>query len=76
MEGSKINFIASVNEDSIDNIRAIAKKLKRLGCTIDNILTFSGVITGSTDSNISLNELKIDGIKHVELDRKVKSINK
>jgi len=76
MATSKINFIASVNDDSIDDIKAIAKKLKSLGCSIDNILTFSGVITGSTASNISLDDLKIDGIKNVEPDRKVKAINK
>lgn len=74
MKGSKLNFIASVQDDRIDDIKAIAKKLKALGCDINNILSFSGVITGSTVSNISLDDLKIDGIKNVELDRKVKAI--
>jgi len=76
MASSKIHFIASVNENSIDDIKSIAKRLKKLGCRIDNILTFSGVITGSTASNISLDDLKIDGIKNVEADRKVKAIYK
>ena len=76
MKNLKINFIASVNEDRIDDIDAIAKRLKDLGCIIDNVLSFSGVITGSTSSNISLTDLKIDGIKNVEPDRQVKAITK
>ena len=76
MESSKIQFIASVDENSIDGIEEIAKRLKQLGCSIDNVLSFSGVITGSTASNISLDDLKIEGIKNVEADRKVKAINK
>jgi hypothetical protein len=76
MESSKIHFIASVNENSIDGIQEIAKRLKQLGCSIDNVLSFSGVITGSTASNMSLDDLKIDGIKNVEADRKVKAIHK
>jgi len=76
MNNLKINFIASVNDDSIDDIKSIAKKLKSLGCNIESILAFSGVITGSTPSNISLSDLKIDGIKNIEPDRKVKAIAK
>ena len=75
MNSLKINFIASVKDDSINDIEAIAKKLKALGCTIDNVLSFSGVITGSASSNITINDLKIDGIKNVELDREVKAIS-
>jgi len=37
---------------------------------------FLGVITGSTTTDISINDLKIDGIKNVESDRKVKAISK
>jgi hypothetical protein len=76
MKNQKINFIASVNDDRIEDVDAIAKKLQDLGCTIDNILSFSGVITGSTTTDISFNDLKIDGIKNVESDRKVKAISK
>ena len=76
MKNQKVNFIASVNDDRIEDVDAIAKKLQDLGCTIDNILSFSGVITGSTTTDISINDLKIDGIKNVESDRKVKAISK
>jgi hypothetical protein len=76
MKNQKVNFIASVNDDRIEDVDAIAKKLQDLGCTIDNILSFSGVITGSTTTDISINDLKIDGIKNVESDRKVKALSK
>jgi hypothetical protein len=76
MKNPKISFIASVNEDRIGDIEAIAKSLKDLGCIIDNVLSFSGVITGRTSSGISLNDLKIDGIRNVEPDKKVKAIGK
>ena len=73
MKDGKIGFIASVDEESIGNINGIAQNLKNMGCKIDNILTFSGVITGSTSSEVSLNDLKIDGIKNIEADRAVKA---
>ncbi len=76
MKSVKINFIASVNDDSIDEIKVIAKKLKSLGCSISNVLTISGIITGSTTSNVSLDDLKIDGIKNIEPDRTVKALTK
>jgi hypothetical protein len=76
MESQKINFIASVREDRIDDIELIAGRLKDLGCIIENVLVFSGVITGSAATGVSLSDLKIDGIKNVEPDRKVKAINK
>jgi hypothetical protein len=76
VKNPKINFIASVREDKIEEIEIIARKLKELGCVIDNVLSFSGVITGITPSDISLKDLKIDGIKNIEPDREVKTINK
>ena len=76
MENLEVHFIASVSEESIDDIEAIAGRLKDLGCTIENILSVSGVITGSTSSGISLKALKIEGIKDIELDREVQAINK
>ena len=76
MKSFQIKFIASVNDDSINEIKTIAKKLKILGCRIDSVLTLSGVITGSTSTNISLEDLKIDGIKYIEIDRNVNAVIK
>ena len=72
MKSSKKYFIASVDDNSIEDIKVIAQRLKDLGCKIDSILAFSGVISGSTDSNTSLKDLEIDGIKNVEPDRKIR----
>jgi hypothetical protein len=72
----KINFIASVMDDRIIDIEAIAKNLKDMGCTIDNVLAFSGVITGSASCGTSLSDLKIDGIKNIEQDREIKAIRR
>jgi hypothetical protein len=72
----KFNFIASVNDDRLDDIESIVRSLKELGCNIDNVLKFSGIITGTTASEMSLTELKIDGIKNVEPERIVKTIAK
>jgi hypothetical protein len=71
----KINFIASVREDRIGDIEVIAKNLSEMGCTINSVLSFSGVITGSALAGISLKDLKIDGIKNIEQDREIKALD-
>jgi hypothetical protein len=76
VKNQKVNFIASVREDRINDIEDIAKSLEGLGCTIDNILTLSGVITGSTSPGTSFTNLKIDGIKNIEPDRHIKTSDK
>jgi len=73
VKNQKVNFIASVKEDRISDIAVIARNLEGLGCTIENILTFSGVITGSVTPGTSLTGLKIDGIKNIEHDRQIKA---
>lgn len=68
----KLRFIASVTDERIGDIQHIAHNLTELGCTIENVLPFSGIITGITDAPlVKLQDLKIDGIKTVEPDRDV-----
>ncbi len=67
----KLNFIASVEEDRIGDIEIIAGNLETLGCTIENILALSGIITGSASEGTPLSELRIDGIRHIEPDRRI-----
>lgn len=74
MKTGQIDFIASVDDDRVDDIKKIAKKLKDLGYKINNILSFSGIITGSAAIGTQLSDIKINGIKNVELDRSVKTI--
>jgi hypothetical protein len=74
MKSETLHFIASVNDDRVKDIKTIAANLQKLGCHIDSVLSFSGIITGSTVTALSLNQLKIDGIKHVEKSREVRAI--
>lgn len=66
----KKNFIISVN--NTEDVNNIAKKLRDLGCKIDTISSFSGIITGSTE--LLLKELEIEGVKYVEEEREVKEM--
>lgn len=74
MKSETLHFIASVNEDRVKDIKTIAGNLQKLGCHIDSVLSFSGIITGSTATAISLKQLKIDGIKYVEKAKEVRAI--
>ncbi|MDI9340330.1 MAG: hypothetical protein QM534_07125 [Sediminibacterium sp.] len=76
MKQLSVNFIASVKDDRIGDVRSIAQSLIELGCEITNVLAFSGIITGRANSGISSKLLKIDGIKDIELDRSVKVVSK
>lgn len=76
MAGTKINFIASVKDENVQDIEAIVRDLRSMGCNIDNVLSFTGIITGSASTKITLDDLKIKGIKSIELDRAVKAVNK
>ncbi|KQR66972.1 hypothetical protein [Pedobacter sp. Leaf176] len=75
MKSGQINFIASVKDSNIDKIDLIARKLSDMGCRVERVMSFSGVITGSTVSNskLSLDDLKIEGIKNIEMDRDVRA---
>lgn len=59
-------FIAVVEDDQVDNINDIADKLKEEGVNVDQVLSFSGIITGSAQDLDKLNNLS--GIKSVEED--------
>lgn len=68
-----IHFIASIEEARLSEIQSLAKQLEGKGCHIHTVLTFAGIITGSVEDSVSLDILKMDGIKHVEIDKKVKT---
>ncbi len=76
MKSLDINFIASIKDDQIENIGNIVKSFTEVGCEISDILTFSGIITGSIAANLYNDLLKIEGIKQVEIERSVKAIQK
>ncbi|AEL26625.1 hypothetical protein [Cyclobacterium marinum] len=68
----KKNFIASVEDNATGDIEQIAGQLRQQGCTIKQVLKFSGIITGcSSGKEGRLEDLKISGIKHIEEDREL-----
>ncbi|WP_373524023.1 hypothetical protein [Aquiflexum sp.] len=74
MANDPIKFIASVEDEEIKNIQQIAEKLREKGCIINNVLSFTGVITGETSGKEdSLQDIKVKGIKHIEEDGEVRA---
>lgn len=76
MKKSRKYFIAAVDGDRLEDIESIAGRLKALGCEIHSILSLSGIISGSTGSDLPLDDLKVDGIRNIEPDRKIGAVSK
>jgi hypothetical protein len=68
----KVNFIASIKEESLSNTKEIAGQLKAMGYTIHDVFEELGTITGSTEKKSLITELKIDGIEAIEVQKNVK----
>lgn len=68
------NFIATVEENNIKNIQSIAKNMEADGIEVHQILSISGIITGSATNLATLNKYKQKGIKTIEEDRQVKAV--
>ena len=64
-----MNFIAKVEVSQMEKIREIAGSLEKIGVKVREVLPVLGLITGSSES-LSLEQVKIDGIAAVEVDRK------
>lgn len=60
-------FIAVVEEDQAVKIEDIADQLKKEGAQIDQVMSFTGIITGTSPDMQKLNSVR--GIKSVEEDR-------
>ena len=67
----KQSFIASVKDDYMNNIHALAEELKKQGAEIQDIHEITGVITGQINKE-NLGKLKIKGISSVNTSRKIK----
>lgn len=68
-------FIASVEDHMKGDIQEIATQLRKKGCTIRDVLNFTGIITGeSSGKEKNLDELKVKGIKHIEEDGEVDAL--
>ena len=60
-------FIAVVDEDQAEKIDEIADRMKKEGAKIDQVLSITGIITGTAPDMQKLN--KVRGVKSVEEDR-------
>ena len=68
----KQKFIASVQDDYMDQIEQIADELRTRGCEIKEILSVSGVITGRIKAQVRLDDLRVKGIASIEKERVVR----
>lgn len=71
---AKQDFIASVDDDHVDQIEQIADLMRSRGFEISQVLEITGVITGSVTVQISLDDLQIEGIASIEKQRAVRKI--
>lgn len=71
MDTPHIKFIASVEEESKHDINQLAKQLEGLGCQISQVLSITGIISGSIAAK-DLEVLKIKGIQSVDVEREVR----
>jgi hypothetical protein len=60
-------FIAVVEEAHVDKINDIADKMKQEGVNVDQVLSMTGIITGSAYNLDNLNN--VEGIKSIEEDK-------
>ncbi len=65
----KQNFIASVQNEHLEQIEQVAQKLRIKGCEITQILPITGVISGWVNANQKLDELHVEGIASIEKQR-------
>lgn len=68
------NFVATVQEDKIDDIHKIAASMKAGGCTIEQVLEITGIITGKVADLELLEKYKKKGLATIEAGRKIKLI--
>ena len=69
---AKQSFIASVDDDHMDQIEDIADQLRSKGCETIKVLEITGVITGRVEIRVSLDALYVEGIASIEIQRIVK----
>ena len=68
----KQDFIASVDDDYMDQIDLIADELRLKGCEIKEVLEISGVIIGKAKITVDLKDLYVEGIVSIEKQRILK----
>jgi hypothetical protein len=62
METDKINFVASVDEEHLEQIGEIAKRMEENGFFINKIRRLTGTISGIADSLNAIHKINIKGV--------------
>jgi hypothetical protein len=66
-----MGIIVTIQDKHLKDIHTIAKTLSALGMRVDNVLKISGIISGSIKSATKPSELKVKGVKSVEVSKKI-----
>lgn len=69
-----IHFIASINNNYLEDIQSVAKQLEDRGCKVKRVMKVLGLITGTIEDQKSLDKLQIEGIDRIEIDREVRPL--
>ena len=67
-------FIATVEESKMNKIHQIAKSMEEDGVQVDQVLSLSGIITGTAPDLEALNKFKSKGINTIEEDREARAL--
>jgi len=67
-------IIVTIDEQHLANIQTVATNLQAVGMTIDNILSISGIITGSAPRSLIPSLKAVPGVLDVEEDKEMRAI--
>jgi len=67
-------IIVTIDEQHLADIQTVANNLQFLGMTVDNILSVSGIITGSARRSLIPSLKAVPGVLDVEEDKEMRAI--
>jgi hypothetical protein len=67
-------IIVTIDEQHLADIQTVANNLQSLGMTVDNILSVSGIITGSASRSLIPSLKAVRGVLDVEEDKEMRAI--
>ena len=67
-------IIVTIDEQHLADIQTVANNLQSLGMTVDNILSVSGIVTGSSPGSLIPSLKAVQGVLDVEEDKEMWAI--
>ncbi|KAB0239557.1 MAG: hypothetical protein ACKPKE_04295 [Microcystis panniformis] len=67
-------IIVTIDEQHLADIQIVANNLQSLGMTVDNILSVSGIVTGSSPGSLIPSLKAVQGVLDVEEDKEMWAI--